>query len=174
MQPTTTGQTDDDIDGVVPRVSVIVPVRNRRDLLADLLAGLGQQTYTNFEAIVVDDGSTDGADELAADTTIAGRRVRLLRANGAGAVAARLLGVAESRAEILAFTDSDCVPSPGWLQAGVAAIDRGADMANGLTRPARPVGPLERSVASGEEGLYPTCNMFYRRTAYDDAGAFDP
>jgi hypothetical protein len=44
---------------------------------------------------------------------------------------------------------------------------------NGATRPAGPVGARDHSVASGEEGLYPTCNVFYRRSAYDAAGGFD-
>src|SRR5437870_1236555 len=45
--------------------------------------------------------------------------------------------------------------------------------AQGLTRPARPVGPLERSVTASESGLFDTCNMFYRRRAFDAAGGFD-
>ena len=46
-------------------------------------------------------------------------------------------------------------------------------MVNGLTVPTRPVAPLERSVVSGEEGLFPTCNMFYCRASYDEVGGFD-
>jgi hypothetical protein len=92
---------------------------------------------------------------------------------GGGAIRQRCQGIEQSRAEVLAFTDSDCSPSPGWLEAGVAAIDRGAVMVNGLTVPSRPVAPMERSVLSGEEGLFPTCNMFYRRAGYDEAGGFD-
>jgi glycosyltransferase involved in cell wall biosynthesis len=152
---------------------VIVPVRNRRDLLQQLLHALDAQTYTDFEVIVVDDGSSDGADELATSASIAGRPVTLLRSAGAGAVAARTLGVEASGAEILAFTDSDCVPAPEWLAVGVAAIDSGADLVNGRTRPARLMKPLERSVGSGTEGLYPTCNIFDRRQVFDRAGGFD-
>ena len=141
-----------------PRVTVIVPVHNRRPLVRQLLDALAAQTYRDFEVAVVDDGSTDGApDEVEADRA-AGRRVRSLANAGSGAVAARRTGVAASASTYLAFTDSDCVPAPGWLAAGVAALDAGADV---------------RSLASGEEGLYPTCNVFYRRQAYDAAGGFD-
>ena len=156
-----------------PRVSVIVPVRNRRTLLRELLDALAAQTYRDFEVIVVDDGSIDGApDEVVADRR-AGRPVRLLANAGSGAVDARRVGVAASEAEYLAFTDSDCVPVPEWLDAGVAALHAGADLVNGPTWPFRPPVGLERSTASAEEGLYPTSNVFYRRSAYDAVGGFD-
>ena len=158
---------------MAPRVSVIVPVRDRRDLVRSLLAALEKQTFADFEVIVVDDGSTDGTPEEVTTAIVASRPVRVLEAGGVGAVGARTIGVEASHGEILAFTDSDCVPAPCWLAAGVAAIDAGADMVNGLTRPARPPGPLERSVASGEEHLYPTCNIFYRRSTFETLGGFD-
>ena len=89
-------------------------------------------------------------------------------------MAARTLGVEAARAPILAFTDSDCEPAPGWLEAGLAAIEAGADVVQGLTRPARPARPLERSVYSmRDDGLFATCNVLYRRSAFDAAGGFD-
>ena len=138
-----------------------------------MLDALDAQTYEDFEVIAVDDGSTDGADNEAVKSIVRGRPVRVVRSGGEGAVAARKIGVAEASGEILAFTDSDCRPAPDWLSAGVAALDDGADMVNGLTQPARPLLPLERSLGSGLEGLYPTCNMLYRRGAYEAAGGFD-
>src|SRR5581483_11530323 len=54
-----------------------------------------------------------------------------------------------------------------------AAFDAGADLVNGRTVPARPLLPLERSMGSGLEGLYPTCNVLYRRDAFERAGRFD-
>jgi cellulose synthase/poly-beta-1,6-N-acetylglucosamine synthase-like glycosyltransferase len=154
-------------------VSVIVPVRNRRELLIRLLDGLDNQSFRDFETVVVDDGSADGSDLEAAARVVAGRKVVLLRSGGSGAVAARCLGVKGSSGEILAFTDSDCVPDVEWLSEGVRAIDSGADLVNGRTVPERELGPFERSHASGEEGLYPTSNMFFRRSAYERFGGFD-
>src|SRR3546814_7426509 len=61
-----------------PEVSVVIPVKDRRDLLKRALAALDRQSFRDFEVIVVDDGSTDGADQLAAATTVAGRPVRQL------------------------------------------------------------------------------------------------
>ncbi len=152
---------------------MIVPVKDRRALLMDTLDGLDVQTYTDFELVVVDDGSSDGSGEAAAARTVAGRPVRVVAGEGRGAVQARIAGVAASRGEILAFTDSDCVPAPKWLELAVAAVDAGAEVVNGRTAPARDLLPFERSMGSGEEGLYPTCNMLYRRDAYERVGGFD-
>lgn len=156
-----------------PRVSVVVPVRNRRDLLQGLLASLDAQTYEDFEVIVVDDGSDDGSGEVALARTVRGRPVRVIRRQAEGAVAARVAGVAASETELLAFTDSDCRPEPGWLAHAVAALAEGSDMVHGLTRPARPLGPLERSLYQADDGLFASCNVLYRRSAYDSAGGFD-
>jgi glycosyltransferase involved in cell wall biosynthesis len=159
--------------GPPPKVSVVVPFRDRRPLVARLLDGLEAQSYDDFEVILVDDGSTDGAADEAAGRVIGRRPVEVIRREGGGAVAARTAGVAAASGSILAFTDSDCVPDPGWLAAGVAAVERGADVVQGHTHPERRRAPLERSLWVDDNGLYPTCNVFYRREAFDRAGGFD-
>lgn len=157
-----------------PRVSVVVPVRDRRALLRRTLDALAAQTVVDHEVLVVDDGSTDGSGDEAEADRLAGRPVRLLSAGGAGAVAARTLGVSQASADVLAFTDSDCVPSRRWLEVGLTAIEAGADVVQGPTVPERTPSLLERTVSVGrEDGLYATCNVFYRRAAFDAAGGFD-
>ena len=155
-----------------PRVSVIIPARDRRDLLARTLDALDAQTYRQFEVIVVDDGSTDGTFELAMSKQVAGRAVRCLRNPGRGAVAARQHGCAHACAALLAFTDSDCTPVPEWLSLLVAAAERGADLVAGPTLPERPPRPLERTLTAGDDGGYPTCNVLYRRALFDAVGGF--
>jgi hypothetical protein len=157
-----------------PNVSVIVPTRNRRRLLRDLLDALASQTFTDYEVVVVDDGSTDGSVEEIRSDAAAGRPVRLVEGNGQGAVRARLLGVENAHAEFLAFTDDDCVPWPGWLAEGVRALKAGADVVQGVTRARGQVRPLDRTImVDRHDGLYNTCNVFYRRSAYEKAGGFD-
>jgi glycosyltransferase involved in cell wall biosynthesis len=142
-------------------------------MLRDLLDALASQTLGDFEVIVVDDGSSDGSGDEASGASANGLRIRVERTSGVGAVEARRRGVAASRGTFLAFTDSDCAPDPAWLAAGVAALEAGADMAAGSTVPARPVQALERSVHEPvDDGLYATCNVFYRRDAYERAGGF--
>lgn len=158
-----------------PRVSVILPVRNRRRLLRSTLDALAAQTLSDHEVVVIDDGSTDGAGEEAEADAGLGRPVRLLSSGGAGAVAARRIGVGEARGEFLAFTDSDCLPEPRWLEAGVAALEAGLDVVQGATYPARSLAWPERSMYVGDEdGLYATCNVFYQRQAFELGGGFDP
>lgn len=156
-----------------PRASVIIPVRDRRDLLERTLDALGRQTCGDFEVVVIDDGSSDGAAELAASRTVAGRRVRVLPNGGRGAVAARETGVRATSSPVLVFTDSDCEPDPHWLEIGLAAVDAGADLVHGRTVPARRIWPLERSVGQENDGLFATCNVFYRREAFETSGGFD-
>ena len=156
-----------------PRASVVVPVHDRRLLLARTLAGLQEQTLTDFEVVVVDDGSTDGSAEEA--RALEGQLpITVVTTPGEGAVKARIAGVRAARGEVLAFTDSDCVPQPKWLAAGLAELETGKGVVQGLTRPTRTPGPLERTVVSDRpDGLFATCNVFYRRDAFEAAGGFD-
>lgn len=157
-----------------PRVSVIVPVRNRRALLRMTLNALAQQTVQDHQIIVVDDGSTDGSGDEARADAAAGRPVLVLDGGGRGAVAARTLAVRHAAAPVLAFTDSDCRPEPEWLEAGLRHIDAGAAVVQGQTLPDGAVAVLDRTVyVTSDEGLYPTCNLLLTRAAFDRAGGFD-
>jgi len=158
----------------VPRVSVIVPVRDRRELLGKLLDCLAAQTVTDHEVVIVDDASSDGSKQEAQQRARGGEPITVLDGAGRGAVEARCLGAVTARADVLAFTDSDCQPAPDWLERGLAAIAAGADVVQGRTEPTTIVRPLERSIwVTQEDGLYATCNIFYRRGAFDRAGGFD-
>ncbi len=153
---------------VTPAVSVIVPTRDRPAALERLLAALDRQTFGDFEVIVIDDGSRVPCEAHSVGS------VMTIRLSGVGAVAARRSGRASAQGRILAFTDDDCVPDEHWLAEGVAAIDGGADVAQGRTIPSRPPTAADRWVEhAADDGLFPTCNVFYRAGAYDAAGGFD-
>jgi GT2 family glycosyltransferase len=102
------------------RVSVIVVNWNRRDLLGACLRSLENQTKTDFEVIVVDNGSTDGSVEMVEREYT---RVRLIR-NGEnrGFCAANNQGIGASRAEFIALLNNDAEAEPGWLEALIDAL----------------------------------------------------
>ncbi len=99
-------------------VSVVIPVYNGAATLADCLRSLQQQSLSrqNYEIVVVDDGSTDRSAHIAREF---GARV-IVQPN-AGAPGARNTGLRAARGTWIAFTDSDCIVSRGWLQALLAA-----------------------------------------------------
>ena len=115
-----------------PEVTVVVPVKDRTDGLARLLAALRADPGTaGCPVVVVDDGSA----EPAAVAEVA-RGTRLIRHEWArGPAAARNAGLRVAGTEVVAFLDSDCVPAPGWLErlAGHLADPRMALVAPRIT-----------------------------------------
>jgi len=87
-------------------VSVVMPAWNRADRIAAAIRSVLAQSHGHFELLVVDDGSTDGTAEIAAAFT-SDPRVRLIRGTHGGVSAARNLGLAEAKGEIVAYLDSD-------------------------------------------------------------------
>jgi glycosyltransferase involved in cell wall biosynthesis len=104
--------------------SVIIPTRNRPRAIIACLDAIGRQEFTAhaYEIIVVDDGSDDCL-QLDPRRWADRFELRVLRQENAGPAAARQRGVADARGAILAFTDDDCLPAPGWLATLVAALD---------------------------------------------------
>lgn len=108
-------------NGQGPLVSVIMPTRNRAELLKRSIASILAQTYRNLELIVVNDASTDHTAETLA--AITDPRLRVLhRAQNAGAAAARNAGIAMARGELLAFQDDDDFWLVQKLEKQVAAM----------------------------------------------------
>lgn len=177
------------VDAERPLVSVIVPVRNRPEAIEACLAAVSRLRYPRerLEVIVVDDASTD---ETAAIAERLADRVLRLPSHG-GQSSARNAGVEAAHGSIVAFTDSDCVPDPGWLdplvaeleEPGVAAAGGGVAPLDDSTRLQRyeevraPQHHGDRSarVWPGTAVSYlASCNLVIRRDELLDAGGFDP
>ncbi len=166
-----------------PAVSVVVPARNAARRLPGLLEALDRQTTElPFEALVVDDGSSDGT---AGAVERAGGAARVVSPGShVGVYAARNAGLAEARGDVIAFTDADCVPADDWIEQGLAALEQtGADMLAGAFAT-----PLRRrpSTASlvdlthnydqeryAAEGHSASGNTWVRRRVFDAVGPFD-
>jgi glycosyltransferase involved in cell wall biosynthesis len=91
----------------MPRFSVIVPVYNRAGTVLPTLQSVRDQTFEDFECIVVDDGSADGDELKAVVETLNDPRFRYVRRENGGGGAARNTGIDEATGEFVAFLDSD-------------------------------------------------------------------
>jgi glycosyltransferase involved in cell wall biosynthesis len=91
----------------MPRFSVIVPVYNRAGTVRPTLQSVRDQTFEDFECIVVDDGSVDGEELKAVVEALNDRRFRYVRRENGGGGAARNTGIDRAKGEFAAFLDSD-------------------------------------------------------------------
>ena len=166
-----------------PFVSVVVPHYHDLPGLDRCLSALKAQTYPQdrVEIIVADNNSPEGE---AAVASALGGRARLVVVTDRGAGPARNGGVAVSSHPILAFTDSDCVPEPAWLEEGVAALSR-FDVVGGRVKvlvedPAHitPEEAFEVVFAFNfktyieKKGFTGAGNLFCSRETFDKAGGF--
>ena len=105
----------------LPVVSVIVPTYNRAHVLPRALRSVTKQTYTDYEVIVVDDGSTDATADVVSELADLRGRVRYVKVDrNRGAAAARNRGIDEARGTYIAFLDADDEWTPTKLAAQVA------------------------------------------------------
>lgn len=157
----------------VTEVSVIIPAHNAAATIGATLDALrAQDAGVEWEAIVVDDGSSD---ETADIVRRAGGRFSLVTQAQAGPGPARNRGVEASSAEVLVFTDADCAPTREWLREGLAALAE-ADLVQGAVRPdpSATRRPFDRTIwVNGRGGLYETANLFIRRETFERIGGFE-
>jgi GT2 family glycosyltransferase len=163
------------------RVSVVVPHYQDLASLDACLTALVGQTFpkSDYEIVVADNNSPIGV--AAVEQTIAGR-ARLTVATEKGAGPARNAGVLAAKGELLAFTDCDCVPAPGWLAAGIAALDKapviGGRMTVSTSAHKSGAEAFESVFAFDNEdyverkGFTVTANLFCARTTFDAVGPF--
>jgi len=162
-----------------PDVSVVVATRNRPDSVLRLLDALERQTLDRrrFEVVIVDDGSRDGTAAVLRDPRVD----RTLRQEPSrGPASARNLGWRAAAAPLVAFTDDDCRPEPGWLEAGLRAHAAAPDaVVQGRTQPDPGeehllTRPRARSIRVEQLGpFFETCNIFYPRPLLEHLDGFD-
>jgi glycosyltransferase involved in cell wall biosynthesis len=173
----------------LPVVSVVTPTRNRLALLRETMDSVAAQTFPGWEHLVVDDGSDDGTAAEVATRAARDPRIRYIPRTGekTGGNACRNLGVAESRAALIIFLDSDDLLRTQCLERRVEVMQRNpvldfavfragvfvnsvGDVAR-LYHPQNPGDDLLRFLTL--ECPWQTTGPIWRRTFLDKIGGFD-
>jgi len=181
-----------DRHSAAPLVSVVVPVYNVRGYLTDTLLSVQASEFTEYEVVLVDDGSNDGSDSIIKKFARTDPRFRWVRQRNQGPSVARNRGVAEAKGRYLFFLDSDDLLTPDGLGALVAALERsGSDVAVSpyqrfssdgvVTYPewieAAHRTPLQGVTAAQHPAILAhtvNCSKLYRRSYWDQyVGAFE-
>lgn len=90
-----------------PKISIIVPVYNAEPYLIRCIDSILSQTFTDFELLLVDDGSTDNSGKICNEYVAKDNRIWVYHKKNGGASSARNLGIEESKGEYICFVDSD-------------------------------------------------------------------
>ncbi len=107
-------------------VTVVIPLYNKVPFISRTLDSVAAQTYTDYEVVVVDDGSTDGSPEIVANHQLStlNSKLRLIRQSNAGVSTARNRGIEEALGEFIAFLDADDEWKPDYLATQMALVEK--------------------------------------------------
>lgn len=169
----------------MPLVSVIIPAYNSAHYLTGAVDSILAQTFTDFEILVIDDGSTDDTGQVMARY---GAPVRYIRQPNSGVAAARNRGIAESQGRYVAFLDADDTWMPQKLERQVRALEAGggsgvcysaftvvnSDLKFLFNRHSqRQATALEDLLLRGNV-VGSICTVLCERSLLENAGGFDP
>ncbi|MFD0980289.1 glycosyltransferase [Tropicimonas aquimaris] len=165
-----------------PRFSVVVCSYNGSRTIGETLERLGELDYPNYEAIVVNDGSTDSTREIAEASPF-----KVISTENRGLSNARNTGMDAASGELIAYIDDDAYPDPQWLTyLALAFLKRDFTAVGGpnlgppedpdiaeciANAPGGPVQVLENDEVAEH---IPGCNMSFRAEALRAVGGFDP
>ncbi|MFE7564966.1 CDP-glycerol glycerophosphotransferase family protein [Kitasatospora sp. NPDC057500] len=178
---------------MAPRLSIVVPIYNVERYLVECLDSIAAQTFTDFECVMVDDGSKDNSAALAEAYAAKDSRFRLVRQVNKGLGAARNTGIRhiDPDAEFLCFVDSDDSMPPSAYELMINTLDEtGSDFATGNVLRFRAIGyyqsgghsrPFAKTVLKTHITEIPSLvtdrtawNKVYRRSFFDAAGILYP
>lgn len=157
-----------------PKISIIIPVYNRKGLLVRCTNSLIAQTFKEFEVCIVDDGSTDGSEKLCDELAEKDARIRVQHIENGGAAHARHKGVEQARGEWILFVDSDDTLPADALQRLFKTSSEDTDIVIGFFRKKRLWGKCRFSAKNyrkrlieGRHNISAACGKLFRHTLFD-------
>ncbi|BAZ10227.1 putative glycosyl transferase [Calothrix sp. NIES-4071] len=167
-----------------PKVSVVIPAYNGMKYLPDTLQSVWCQSFTDFEVILVDDGSSDNIKQWASQ--IKDSRFKFISQNNQGLSAARNTGINHSQGEYIAFLDSDDLWVPTKLETHVLCLDSNPEVGlvcswtAMMNAQGQPTGRLLKPLADGNvysqllvKNIIDCPSVVVRRTCFDKVGLFN-
>lgn len=112
---------------LAPAISIVIPAYQVADLIAETLQSIQVQTRGDWEALIIDDGSTDGLDDVVRPF-LTDPRFRLHKFSNGGLAEARNRGIARAQGRYIAFLDGDDVYEPRYLEMMAARLDERAEI----------------------------------------------
>lgn len=162
-----------------PEISIVMPAYNAAPFIAEALASLQRQADVAFEAVVIDDGSSDATLAIARAAAAADGRIVVIAGSHGGIATARNTGVAAASAPFISFLDADDLCPPGRLARHLGRLhaDPAAEMIAGQMLLFRELGddhwPRPGSHTERMWGVQ-LAAMTFRRGIFERYGVFDP
>ena len=171
----------------MPKVTVVTPAYNAMKYLPETLKSALQQTFTDFEVLIINDGSSDGIVEWSSQIT--DPRVKVISQENQGTAAARNRGISESKGEYIAFLDADDIWEPtklekqvycldhnplvGLVDTWIAFIDESGKPTGYIMKPDAEGNVYKKVVESCDSTVCCGSSPMIRRSCFDTVGLFD-
>lgn len=165
-----------------PSISVVMPVHNALPFLDESMASILEQSFDDFEFVILDDASTDGSSELLREWSLRDKRILLHQSNRRlGLSGSSNAVVLKSRASVVARMDADDIAHPDRLRQQWNVLENHPDVAligtlcNGIDACGKVVRPRDRwrLVRRSSYSPFPHGSAMFRREVFDQIGGYD-
>lgn len=170
----------------MPKVSVVIPAYNAMSYLPETLDSVLEQTFTDFEVLIIDDGSSDAIQSWVAET-VTDPRMKLISQTNQGLSAARNTGIANAQGQYIAFLDADDLWAPTKLEEQVRCLDENPTVglvynwialidADGKPTGRIMGGDIEGNVLTEilQRNIIDCPSVLVRQECFEKVGVFDP
>ena len=154
--------------------SVIIITKNHSSFLKRCLNNLLNQTYNNYEIVIVDDNSSDDTSELV-NSFNSNKLNYYLNSEKKGLASLRNFGISKSRGNFIFFTDADCIPTSNWIEQGMKLLsnDEFAGVEGKTIAESQNFGVSTHFVENITGGQYQTCNIAYKKEYLNKINMFN-